>query len=117
GLVAEETNTAGRVPAVFFYHPDGLGSTIAVTDEQGRPRAAYQYDPWGNLEIAVGSVPNRFLFTGEERDSGTGLYYLRARWYDPSVGRFISRDQFLGFADQPASLHPYTYVMNNPILF
>jgi RHS repeat-associated protein len=115
GLVAEELNALGQQPAPFFYHSDGLGSTVALTDGQGKPRAGYQYDPWGNLEISLGSSPNRFLFTGEERDADTGLYYLRARWYDPAVGRLLTRDPFAGFLAGPLSMNRYVYVRNNPV--
>src|SRR5439155_13240687 len=117
GLIAEETNTAGRVPAAFFYHPDGLGSTVALTDDKGVPKAAYQYDPWGNTEISLGGVPNRFLFTGEEKDSGTGLYYLRARWYDPTIGRFVTRAPLYGLTAAPKTLNRYLYALDNPLRF
>ncbi len=54
-----------------------------------------------------------FLFTGEQRDSETSLYYLRARYYDPETGRFLARDPVTGFAGLPSSQNPYAYVSNN----
>jgi RHS repeat-associated protein len=111
-LISEELPDLESHP--FFYHADGLGSTIALTDQLGMVQAHYRYDAWGNLEQSLGNVPNRFLFTGEEQDPQTGLYYLRARWYDPRVGRFLTKDPFGGLAERPQSVYPYIYVSNNP---
>lgn len=113
-LVSEELARPGHHPQDFFYHSDGLGSTIALTDRAGRTQADYQYDAWGNLEDSHGDVPNRFLFTGEEQDPETGLYYLRARWHDPKVGRFLTEDPF-GIAQLPQSVQRYVYAFNNPV--
>jgi RHS repeat-associated protein len=114
GLLSEELVRALHQTQQFFYHSDGLGSTIALTDRSGRTQADYQYDVWGNLEKSFANVPNSFLFTGEEQDPETGLYYLRARWYDPRVARFLTKDPFVGVAELPRSVHPYIYVFNNP---
>jgi RHS repeat-associated protein len=62
-----------------------------------------------------GDVANRFLFTGEEQDPTTKLYYLRARWYDPKVGRFLTKDPFAGVAVLPLGTNTYLYALNNPI--
>ena len=91
-LISEELAGVELPPESFFYHSDWLGSTVALTDHAGGTQAEYQYDAWGNLASSSENVPNRFLFTGEEQDPVTGLYYLRARWYDPKVGRFLTRD-------------------------
>jgi RHS repeat-associated protein len=117
GLLLEEVTKPALVPEAFFYLSDGLGSTVALTDSQGRSQASYEYDEWGNLDGSTGSVPNRFLFTGEERDPETGLYYLRARWYDSAVGRLLTRDPFAGVPTRPVSLNRYVYVRNNPARF
>ncbi len=101
----------------YFYHYDGLGSVIALTDATGKPRAAYAYDAWGNPLLTIPDsvgTKNKFRFTGEALDPGTGLYYLRARYYDPSVGRFISRDPFWGWVRTPKSLQGFPYAYNNP---
>lgn len=60
---------------------------------------------------------NRFWFTGHEHDPATGLIYAGARYYDPSIGRFISADPFPGFADVPASLNKYLYAHGNPTVY
>ena len=63
----------------------------------------------------MGHVDNDFRFTGEQMDDKTGLIYLRARYYDPNVGRFISKDPFAGFTSDVQSLNRYAYVGNNPV--
>lgn len=95
---------------VYYYHQDQLGSTRALTDSTGAPAATYSYDGYGNLTSQSGSVGNPFLFSGEYRDAESGLYYLRARYYDPATGVFISRDPELS-----STWEPYGYVADNPL--
>ncbi|HLA82761.1 MAG TPA: RHS repeat-associated core domain-containing protein, partial [Thermoleophilia bacterium] len=109
GLIAQQSGLD-----VAYYHPDGLDSVRNLTNGSGQGIASYSYDPFGGLRSASGSWPNDFRFTGQQFDQATGLYYLRARYYDPATGRFISRDAFPGYAINPASLHPYSYAENNP---
>lgn len=75
-----------------FYHSDGLGSARLLTNGLGAVTGTYSYDAFGNLIVSNGGSDNPYLFAGEQRDSETGLDYLRARYYDPFVGRFISAD-------------------------
>ncbi len=91
-----------------IYHADGLGSIIATTDASGAVTSRRQYDAWGNLE--VGADQPGYAFTGREWDPETGLYYYRARYYDPKIGRFISEDP-LGLAAGPNS---YAYADARP---
>ncbi|MBI3999878.1 MAG: RHS repeat protein, partial [Candidatus Omnitrophica bacterium] len=97
---------------ISYYLQDGLGSTVGLADSTGSVTETYSYDAFGNL---LGTVPNSFLFTGEQLDSETGLIYLRARYYDPTLGRFISKDPVLGNQNQTQSFNPYPYVQNNPV--
>ena len=60
---------------------------------------------------------NSIRYAGEFFDAEVGLYYLRARYYDPYIGRFISQDSYWGEDDNPLSLNLYTYVHNDPINF
>jgi RHS repeat-associated protein len=108
----------------FFYHRDGLGSTVALTDAVGAIRAQYGYDAWGQVhndnrdekgDTRSQKIPNRFLFAGEEQDPNTELYYLRARWYDPEVGRFLTTDPVCGTVFSPLTFNGYAYGLNNPI--
>ncbi|MBC7252267.1 MAG: hypothetical protein H5T62_18565, partial [Anaerolineae bacterium] len=73
----------------------------------------YHYAPFGSL-LAGGVSDNTRRFTGETQDP-TGLLYLRARYYDPTTGRFLTRDPFPGLAALPSTQHPYVYVGNNPV--
>lgn len=98
-----------------FYLFDALRSVTDLTSGDGMGFASYQWDVWGNPRGGAGNSFNAFGFTGHERDSGTGLYYARARFYDPGVGRFLTEDPAEGKADEPPSLHRYSYVRGNPL--
>jgi RHS repeat-associated protein len=95
--------------------PDGLGSVRQLADAQGYLVQRYDYAPFGEALASEGKRTNSLRYTGEQWDNDVGLLYLRARWYDPSVGRFTTRDPFLGLAGLPQTQHPYAYVGNNPI--
>ena len=90
-----------------YYHNDGLGSVVAVSDTAGVTQASTRFDAWGSVIASTGSTP--FGFTGREMDA-TGLSYFRARYYDSTMGRFTQRDP-IGFR---GGLNPYTYVGNSP---
>jgi len=97
-----------------FYQYDGLGSVIQLTDASGRPDVSYAYDAWGN-SILSGPPNNPFRFTGQALEAGAGLYYLRARYYDPTVGRFIGKDPYRGTSLDPRTLAAYLYAKNDPV--
>jgi RHS repeat-associated protein len=75
------------------------------------------YDVWGNITSQKEETPNPFKYTGEVYDEETGLYYLRARYYDPSIGRFLNEDTYEGQIDNPLIQNLYTYVHNNPLIY
>jgi RHS repeat-associated protein len=100
-----------------FYLHDRLGSVRQIIDCQGNIVKLYTYNPFGELLEENGSFGNPFRFTGQYFDSEIGQYYLRARQYDPHLGRFISRDPILGKFEEPLTLHKYLYCRNDPILF
>ena len=93
------------------FHHDHLRSVTALTGHAGTTEETIQYDPFGAVQSQTGTSNNKLRYTGREEDSDTGLYYYRARYYDPEVGRFISEDP-LGFK---AGINFYAYVGNNPI--
>jgi RHS repeat-associated protein len=99
--------------SVEVYHADRLGSIRALTDATGAVTATYRTDAWGVATAQTGSSTQPFGFTGEPRDA-TGLSYLRARYYDPTLGRLLSRDSWGGVAGVPATLNRYGYVLGNP---
>jgi RHS repeat-associated protein len=95
------------------YHTDRLGSVRAITNGTGVVTAAYRTDEFGISTATSGSSSQPFGYTGEPRDA-TGLSYLRARYYDPSLGRFVSRDALVGNLRSCQTLNRYAYVGNNP---
>lgn len=95
---------------VFYYHADGLGSIIALTDKRQKVVEKYEYDSFGNLK-GYSKPTQLFTFTAREWDKETGLYYYRARYYDTIDGRFIAKDP-IGFK---GGVNLYSYVQNNPI--
>ena len=99
----------------YYYHADGLGSIVAITNSAQTVVQRYIYDAYGTPKAIIGySFENSYLFTGREWDKEIGLYYYRARYYDPMEGRFISKDP-IGFAGGDVNL--YRYVQNNPVNF
>jgi RHS repeat-associated protein len=102
-----------RDGALAFYHADGLGSITSLTDATGSAVAAYTRDAFGSSLQTAGSITNPFRYTGREWDAETGLYYYRARYYDPQIGRFISEDP-IGLN---GGLDLYAYVGNSPTNF
>jgi len=102
--------------STYYYHLNGRGDVTALTDASGGVVAQYQYDTWGNITASSGAMKdaNPYRYAGYRYDNETGLYYLNARYYDASVGRFITRDTFEGFMGIPQSLNLYVYCQNNP---
>jgi RHS repeat-associated protein len=98
---------------IEVYHADRLGSVRAITDASGTVTATYRTDESGIPTGTTGSSTQPFTYTGEPRDA-TGLVYLRARSYDPVLGRFMSRDTWAGTTSASQSLNRYAYVGNNP---
>jgi len=106
-----KTNEDGKGKELY-YHYDGLGSITNLSNPKGKTKANYSYDGFGNLINRKGGKSNPYTFSTKEQDK-TGLIYFGARYYDPSIGRFITPDP-LGMVDGP---NLYTYVNNNPINF
>jgi RHS repeat-associated protein len=118
-----DENSVGRSETALFYHDDGRGHIVALTNESGRVVERMSYDAFGRPSfegadgrpLGIRSSPsgNPFLFTGRRYDPEAGLYYYRARYYHPRLGRFQQRDPFWM---EPMNLgNAYAYVGNNPI--
>jgi RHS repeat-associated protein len=101
----------GGVPA--FYEADALGSLTSLSGPTGALQNTYAYGSFGTAISVTGSSSNTFRYTGREFDQETGLYYYRARYYDPSTGRFLSEDP-IGLA---GGLNFYSYAQNRPVTF
>jgi len=124
--------------ATYLYHPDHLGSVSVVSNQRGLPYERVEYLPFGEVWIeetdpATGYIP--FRFTSKELDEETGLYYHGARYYEPTISRWMSADP-AGFAlvnpmerDDEGGWKPkagysvieaanwYAYVSNNPVIY
>ncbi|MGI8446673.1 MAG: RHS repeat domain-containing protein [Streptosporangiaceae bacterium] len=98
---------------VYFFLPDKLGSTLAVTDSSGNVVQSYSYDAWGTVTASSGTHSVEYQFAGQQTDA-SGLSYMRARYYDPSSGRFLGRDPLPGSLENPLSQQQYSYAGNNP---
>ena len=104
--------------AVYYYHFDGLGSVVAISDVNAVVVETYSYDVFGEVTIndpngatrSASDYDNPYYFTGRRLDEETGLYYYRARMYKPEIGRFLQPDP-IGYA---AGMNIYTYCGNNP---
>ena len=111
GLGIDEVFSRTDSTGTRTFLSDALGSTLALTDESGTEQTTYTYDPFGNSSASGTTDANTQQYTGREND-GTGLQYNRARYYSPTLQRFISEDP-LGFGGGDANL--YAYVGNDPI--
>ncbi|MBU7028772.1 MAG: exo-alpha-sialidase, partial [Theionarchaea archaeon] len=97
-----------------YYHTDHLGSTRLITDESGNTVTDVTYTPFG--ESVVNGEEDHYLYTGKEKDL-EDLYYYGARYYDPEIGRFTTRDPLKGKIESPQTLNRYTYCLNNPLKY
>ncbi|MCK4885736.1 MAG: hypothetical protein KAS96_00045 [Planctomycetes bacterium] len=77
--------------ALYYYHFDGLGSVIALSDVNNDVVEQYNYDVFGEPNT-ISNIGNPYMFTGRRLDSETANYYYRARYYKPSIGRFLQPD-------------------------
>jgi len=125
GNYIDEILTMARGGQTYYYHPNALWSVEAITDQTATPVERYSYDayglvavtdgtgtpippnPWGTPHSAIGSP---WMFTGRQLDEEVGLYFYRARSYDPQKGRFLQRDP-LEYVD---GVNLYEYVGDNP---
>jgi RHS repeat-associated protein len=125
-----------------FYHYDALGSTVNLTDQNGSVTMTYKYDAFGAVtkeENGIGGKKNCYKFVGRygvQDDPAANLQYMLNRYYDPTIGRFITKDPILELhsdllnniispsifmlpfmLEDPQDLHAYAYCKNNPIIF
>jgi len=102
----------------LYYHQDRLGSVRLVTDKHGKAIFSYDYAPFGEpLFNKSEYAPHGLVFAGRPYDGDIECYYVRARFYCPSLKRFLSRDPREGIPMLPNSWHPYLYALNNPVNF
>jgi RHS repeat-associated protein len=128
--LVEETNSSGTVVARYtqtrnvdeplamlrggatsYYHADALGSVTSLSNPSGAFVQTYAFDSFGKQTSSSGSLTNPFQYAGRELDGETTLYFMRARYFDPTTGRFLTEDP-IGFL---GGVNHYDYVFNNPI--
>lgn len=110
GLISETRDGVTR-----YVIQDGFGDTRALTDTGGAVTDTFTYDAWGNVVGRTGNTPASHLYRGERLDPNLGFYYLRARWMDPTIGRFSQMDSYQGKPNEPLSLHKYLYANADPV--
>ena len=101
-----------RDSKTFYYHQDEQLNTTLISDENAAIRNHYQYDAFGAGLEAAEALPNRIRYTGQQYDEQTEQYYLRARYYNPVLGRFMQEDVYQG-----DGLNLYAYCQNNPVIY
>ncbi|HBU69586.1 MAG TPA: hypothetical protein DEE98_04295 [Elusimicrobia bacterium] len=111
-LIATKKNTG----ELNYFHSDHLGSTNLLTDGSGNVVSTTTYTPYGAMYQTSGTSASR-KYTGQIFDSGTGLYYYNARYYDPLLGTFITPDTIVSNPYNPQNLNRYSYCLNNPIIY
>ena len=109
GMNIDEPLAMLRSGATSYYHSDGLGSVTSLSNSAGALAQTYTFDSFGKQTGSSGSLTNPFQYTGREFDTETGLYFYRARYYDPQSGRFLSEDPI----DFRGGINFYSYVKNN----
>jgi RHS repeat-associated protein len=128
--IIEETNAAGAVvtrytqtqrideplamlrnSAASYYDADGLGSITSLSNSAGALAQTYTFDSFGKQTASSGSLTNPFRYTARESDSETSLYYYRARYFEPTIARFLSEDEI----GKDEGLNLYVYVRNSPL--
>jgi len=122
--VAGESGAApNTTPETLYYLEDSLDSVLALLNNDDEVALRYHYDAFGvatdaeKFDLNYPGPDNLFGYTGLGYDASSGLSYARARYFDSSIGRFISQDTYEGQLDNPLSLNLYTYVHNNPLIY
>ena len=111
-LISQRQVASGTVS---FYGYEAHGSTRFLSSTNGTITDTYAYDGYGTLLASTGSTPNNYLYCGEQWAPDLGLYYLRARYFNPGTGRFWTMDTDEGWQEDPQSLHKYLYCWADPV--
>ncbi|HKZ53980.1 MAG TPA: RHS repeat-associated core domain-containing protein [Anaerolineales bacterium] len=99
-----------------YFLADALGSARQLVDDRGQASLGRAYEPFGDLLSIAGRLQTSYGFAGEWADA-TGLIHLRARYYQPTSGRFVQSDPFPGVPTRPMSLNAYPYAYDNPLTY
>jgi len=113
-VATREYNLGTGATSVRYQHTDALGSPVAVTNESGQVVERTQFEPFG---AAINKTIQGVGYTGHVMDAVTGLTYMQQRYYDPTIGRFLSVDPVTANANTGANFNRYKYAANNPYRF
>lgn len=102
---------------LLYFHQDAVGSTAVLTKPDGSVAGSRNYKAFGEPRGQTGALAGSFWFAGEQLDPETGLIYLRARYYDPSLGRFLQADPAEPDVRDTQGLNAYVYAKNNPLRY
>ncbi len=100
-----------------FLLGDHLGSTAITATSSGSKLAELRYYPWGGVRYSYGTTPTDYRFTGQQEIVTIGLYFYNSRFYDASLGRFVSPDSIIPNPGDPVSFDRFAYVRNNPLKY
>ncbi len=103
------------IPGMFFFHPDYNRNISYVTDSQGEKIFQAYYKPYGEIAEKTGNDVTRYKYNSHELDQESDLIYYNARYYDSSIGRFITPDTIIPDPGQSQTFNRYMYVVGNPI--
>lgn len=116
-LTSYHRATATNDSPPYYYGYDASGSVVVLTNKAGSTRGQYQYSAFGETLSNSGGSLTPIKYVGNYTEDATGLDNFHARWYDPSVGRFLSPDPIRGGGMLPQTLNPYAYSAGNPYHF
>ncbi|WP_051943367.1 MULTISPECIES: RHS repeat-associated core domain-containing protein [Luteibacter] len=112
-LIATQANAAGQTETVTYYYTDPNGTVLATSDAAGNVARAIDYRPYGTQ--ALGTPSPGPGYTGHVNDPDSGLVYMQARYYDPSIGRFLSTDPARTGEGSLDQFNRFAYAKNNPV--
>jgi len=101
----------------YWLLGDHLGSTSVAANFDGSLYSRQGYKPWGETRFVVGQTPTGYQFTGQYNETGLGLYFYNARFYDAALGRFVQADTIVPEPGNPNAFDRFAYVQNNPLKY
>ncbi|MCI5219288.1 MAG: RHS repeat-associated core domain-containing protein [Candidatus Electrothrix sp. LOE2] len=110
----------GTQGQMYWYHYNNKGDVVGLTKQNGNSHHNYRYDPYGAVLPENGNFTdphNHYTLTGKEFDENTGLVWFGARHYEPETGVWMGQDTYRGRLNDPASLHRFMYVNDNPVSY
>ena len=109
--------TSATASALYYVLGDQLGSASVTLNSSGTAVSETRYYPFGETRVSTGTLPTDKLFTGQRAMEDLGIYFYNARFYSPSLGRFLSADTMVPGGGNSQAYDRYAYVMNSPIIY